>query len=117
MITIEQAAMMCHELNRHYCQAIGDNSQYQWHNAPDWQKESAINGVQFHLDNPGAGPEASHDNWLAEKLADGWMYGPVKDEVKKTHPCCVGFPSLPREQQAKDKLFLGVVNALRDLMS
>lgn len=52
---------------------------------------------------------ASHDNWMAEKVADGWVYGEVKDPAAKTHPCIVPFDQLPPEQQFKDRLFATIV--------
>lgn len=109
---VTEAARIAHEVNRAYCQALGDDSQPSWEDAPNWQLESAITGVQFHLDNPTAGPEASHMAWLRQKHADGWTYGPVKDSAAKTHPCYVPFHELPREQQAKDYLFRAVVHAV-----
>lgn len=108
----ENIARACHEVNRAYCQALGDDSQPKWDEAPDWQKQSAINGVRLHLTNPGAGPEASHESWMAEKRAAGWVYGPIKDADAKTHPCMLPFSQLPREQQAKDFIFRAVVHAL-----
>lgn len=68
---VEKIAIVCHQVNRAYCQALGDVSQPTWEDAPDWQKQSAINGVRFHIDNPEASPSASHDKWLEEKLATG----------------------------------------------
>jgi len=115
-MTVEQIAEICHEANREYCQALGDDSQKSWYHAPKWQKESAVVGVQFHLDNPDAGPQNSHESWLAQKETDGWKYGPVKDADKKEHPCYVPFDQLPLEQQAKDVLFRGVVHALAPLV-
>lgn len=112
MATKEKIAKVCHEANRAYCEAIGDYSQTTWEKAPDWQKESAINGVQFHLDNPGASPAMSHDSWLAQKLDDGWKYGPVKDPVEKLHPCCVPYAQLPVAQKAKDYIFQAIVEAM-----
>lgn len=109
---IADIAMTCHEANRVYCSIIGEDSQVFWFTAPGWQKDSAINGVKFHIDNPEATASQSHDNWLAEKLADGWVYGPVKDAVKKTHPCCVPYNQLPVEQRRKDYLFKAIVRAL-----
>ena len=53
----------------------------------------------------GNGPRESHAGWLAEKVATGWVYGPVKDPAAKTHPCMVPFDRLPFSQQAKDVLF------------
>ena len=69
---IEDIAKITHEINKAYCESIGDTSQTEWENAPEWQKLSAVNGVQFHLSNPDANPELSHDNWLNEKIKDGW---------------------------------------------
>lgn len=110
---VEHIARVAHEVNRAYCRSLGDNSQLPWSECPSWQKESARAGVQFHLDNPDAGPSASHDSWLSVKEADGWIYGPVKDAERKTHPCIVPFDLLPREQQAKDFLFRAVIHALK----
>ena len=115
-ITVEQAARICHELNRIYCQTIGDYSQPTWDTAPDWQRDSAINGVRFHLNNPGALPSHSHESWLAQKEIEGWVYGPVKDPEKKEHPCMVPYDELPLEQQVKDSLFSGTVKSLYDLI-
>lgn len=112
-MTNEQIAKVAHEANRAYCQAIGDNSQPAWEEAPEWQKSSALNGVEFHLQNPDAPASHSHDSWLAEKKATGWRYGPIKDPDKREHPCYVPFEELPHEQQLKDVLFTAVVLALR----
>lgn len=105
-------AKVCHEANKALCETQGDSSQPTWDNVPDWQGESAVNGVIFHIDNPDADASASHENWLKEKLEAGWKYGPVKDPEKKEHPCCVPFGDLPPEQQLKDHLFKAIVGAL-----
>lgn len=109
---IRRIARVAHEVNRAYCASIGDLSQPAWEDAPHWQRASAELGVSFHL-NGDHGPEASHESWMRQKLADGWRYGEVKDPEAKTHPCMVPFDQLPREQQAKDYLFRAVVNALK----
>ena len=106
-----QIARIAHEVNRAYCQAIGDNSQPAWEEAPDWQKDSAINGVKAHLANPSMTPEQSHESWLAQKRAEGWSWGAVKDPNKKEHPCFIEYNRLPLEQRVKDYLFRGVVHA------
>lgn len=113
-MNIKKIARVAHEINRAYCQALGDNSQPKWEDAPDWQRSSAINGVEFHITNPDAGPDHSHNAWLAEKEATGWKWGPVKDAEYKEHPCCVPYDQLPVEQKAKDYLFRAVVHALKD---
>ena len=91
---------------------IGDNSQPTWEDAPEWQRASALLGVKLHTEKPDAGPQASHESWMAQKVADGWTHGEVKDVEAKTHPCLVPFSALPVEQQAKDFIFRAVVHAL-----
>lgn len=111
-LTIENIARVCHEANRAYCLTIGDDSQPSWDEAPDWQRTSAVNGVLFIRENPAAEPSASHESWLREKEATGWKYGPVKDAVKKEHPCYVPYDELPETQRRKDALFVNIVWAL-----
>ena len=45
-------AQVAHEINKAYCEAIGDNSQLSWEDAPDWQKDSAMKSVLHNLVNP-----------------------------------------------------------------
>lgn len=116
IVTPELVARTCHELNRAYCEALGDRSQVPWEEAPEWQRESALVGVQLHLGNPEAGPEASHQSWMEHKKAEGWRYGPKKDTLSKQHPCMVPFNKLPVEQRAKDHLFKAVVGAWRPMV-
>jgi hypothetical protein len=112
-MNIYQVAMICHEANKTYCETVAnDDSQPHWWDAPDWQKDSAIKGVEFHLDNPDASASASHDAWMADKIKEGWVYGEVKNPEKKQHPCIVPFEQLPVEQQIKDHLFKGIVHSL-----
>lgn len=111
-MTPDEIARVAHEVNAAYCRSIGDNSQPSWENAPQWQKDSAIAGVEYHLANEGVTPEMSHESWLRHKEAEGWTYGPVKDPEKKEHPCFLPYDQLPREQQTKDALFKAVVSAL-----
>lgn len=88
---IELAAKAAHEANRAYCEALGDFSQVPWEHAPDWQRDSAINGVRHIADNPN----------------DGWKYGPVKD-----HPCFGPYHELPEAQKMKDAIFVAVVRGV-----
>lgn len=106
-------AQVAHEINRAYCQSLGDDSQPEWDQAPQWKRDSSLAGVRMHLENPEATPEQSHESWLAQKLADGWTYGPEKDDEKKEHPCCVPYDQLPPEQKSKDYLFRAVVHMLK----
>lgn len=105
-------ARMCHELNKAYCHSISDDSQPHWEDAPQWQRDSAVAGVEFLIANPEAQAGATHESWSKVKEADGWVYGEKKDPEAKTHPCLVPFDKLPTEQQMKDKLFIAVVRTM-----
>lgn len=108
----EQIAKVCHNVNKAYCESIGDNTQVTWEKAPEWQQKSAVSGVLFHLDND-VTPEQSHENWVESKVVDGWIYGDVKDEGLKTHPCMVPYNDLPKEQRMKDLLFKSIVDSFK----
>jgi hypothetical protein len=112
MLSTEKIASITHAANKAYCEAIGDFSQVDWKDAPEWQRARSIKGVEFHLANPESTPSDSHNSWLKDKEADGWKYGPVKNPEIKEHPCFVPYGELPLEQRAKDYLFLSIVRGL-----
>lgn len=113
MPDIQAIARVCHEVNRSICEAAGDHSQQPWDRAEQWQRDSALKGVQFAIDNPDASASAQHDAWRTDKMLDGWAYGSVKDALTKTHPCLVPYDALPFEQRVKDHTFRAVVAAMR----
>ena len=112
-MTVDEIAKVTYQVNRAYCEALGDHSFGPWEEAPLWQKNANLEGVMFHLANPDAQASASHESWFAQKEADGWTYGPVKDPEKKLHPCMLPFDCLSRRQQAKDYIFKAVVESLK----
>ena len=117
MLTKEQIAMVCQNVNKAYCEALGDTSQPTWDDAPQWQKDSILMGVTLHINNPSAGTDDSHNAWLLQKANEGWKYGPVKNVELKEHPCFVSYEDLPKEQQAKDYIFRSIVHSLNSLAS
>ena len=113
---VDDIAKCCHEANKVLCEGVGDFSQKPWHEAEEWQRVSAVNGVLYFIENQDAPDSAQHDAWCNDKYADGWVYGPIKDADAKTHPCLVPFDQLPLEQQAKDTLFKAVCRSLVPLL-
>lgn len=117
-ITVTDIAQVTYEANRAYCATIGDYSMQTWGVAPEWQRETNIKGVRFHLETLRGGvtpaPSASHESWMEEKRRDGWRYGPVKRADLKEHPCFVPYEELPSAQKLKDHLFGHVVKAYFD---
>jgi hypothetical protein len=57
--------------------------------------------------------EHVHDLWARRRIAEGWSYGPVRDDRARRHPCLVPFPSLPEVERQYDRAIgRGVVEAL-----
>ena len=113
---ITNAARLAHEANRAWCLYLGDESQQPWESAPQWQRDSVVQGVKAVLDDPRITPEALHRKWWQAKIDDGWCHGPTKDTWAKTHPCMVPYDRLPSEQRAKDELFQNVVRTFLGLV-
>lgn len=98
-------AKVCNETNIAYCKAISDPIPATWDQLDANAKRNYASGVNLHIQNPQAGPQAAHESWMAAKLKDGWVYGTSKDNELKTHPNLVPFKELPASQQAKDSIF------------
>ncbi len=37
------------------------------------------------------------------RMAEGWTYGPVRDDAAKHHPCLVDYDSLPDSEKEYDR--------------
>lgn len=112
VLTEDGLARVVHETMRAYARALDDTRMPAWGQAPQWMKRATCEAVQFRRDNPNAPPSAQHDQWMAQKYEDGWVYGTVKDAVAKTHPLLVPYEELPNDQRRKDVLIGAVINAL-----
>ena len=110
---IEQIARVCHAANNEYWKTHGDDSIRDWDSLPIELKESAIDSVQFAIENPVGTSEDMHGRWLRFKLNRGWKYGLIKSETDKTHPCLMPFKDLSSFNKKKDELFRAIVLALK----
>jgi hypothetical protein len=45
----------------------------------------------------------THEVWAAHRLADGWTYGPVRDDKEKTHPSLVPYEQLSEPEKDYDR--------------
>ena len=45
-----------------------------------------------------------HENWSAARLAEGWTYGTVRDDEKKTTPCLIPYDELPESEREYDRI-------------
>ena len=57
--------------------------------------------------------ENTHDNWAMERIADGWTYGPQRDDIQKHNPCLVPYGELDETEKKYDrKIVEEVIKAL-----
>lgn len=47
--------------------------------------------------------ENNHDLWAQQRLAQGWAYGPERDDVNKQHPDLVPYSDLPESEKEYDR--------------
>jgi hypothetical protein len=48
--------------------------------------------------------ENAHDIWARQRFADGWKYGPQRDDRLKENPCLVPYNDLPDSEKEYDRL-------------
>lgn len=44
-----------------------------------------------------------HEVWSAGRMADGWTYGPERDDNHKKHPCLVPYEDLSERERDFDR--------------
>ncbi len=47
--------------------------------------------------------ENVHENWAAGRIKEGWTYGEVRDDIKKTTPCLVPYGELSDSEKEYDR--------------
>ena len=47
--------------------------------------------------------ENVHDVWATSRIAEGWTYGPTRDDTLKKTPCLVPYNELPEEEKEYDR--------------
>ena len=109
---MESVARVVHAAIRTWSTAHGQPDMPDWDAAPQWMKDSTFASIKFVLEHPEADAGAQHVQWMEQRQAQGWTYGPVRDETHKTHPMLVPFDQLPVMEQKKDDLVSAIVRAL-----
>lgn len=45
----------------------------------------------------------AHEVWAAERIAQGWKYGPTRKDDTKEHPCLIPYEDLPESEKVYDR--------------
>lgn len=45
----------------------------------------------------------AHEIWAKQRLADGWSFGPERNDSRKEHPCLVAYEELPDSEKEYDR--------------
>lgn len=112
---IEKIARTAHDAIRGWRLANGQEGIPEWADAPDWMLAATKESVSAVLKNLGMSASAQHDQWVAAKKRDGWMFGHTKDSIAKTHPLLIPFDQLPEVERMKDTLINAIVAALASI--
>ncbi len=108
----EKIARTVHEALSAWRVANGQHGHKTWDKLGKKERQSTYDSVRFVLDNPSSGPRGQHEQWMAQKHAEGWTYGPERDSRSKTHPMLTPFDELPDYERRKDGLLNAIVLAL-----
>ena len=45
----------------------------------------------------------AHEVWAAERIAQGWKFGPTRRDDTKEHPCLIPYEELPEFEKVYDR--------------
>jgi hypothetical protein len=57
----------------------------------------------------------NHDHWALQRIAEGWRFGPDRNDKKKTHPDLVPYKELPDSEKEYDRI--SVVETLKAIIA
>lgn len=57
--------------------------------------------------------ENNHDIWAAQRMAEGWTYGPTRNDATRQHPDLVPYADLPEGEKEYDRqTAVGLIKAV-----
>ena len=59
--------------------------------------------------------ESNHDHWARQRIEAGWVYGPQRDDARKTHPDLVPYEEIPESEKEYDRT--SVVETLKVILT
>ena len=59
--------------------------------------------------------ENNHDHWARRRIEEGWIYGMMRDDTRKTHPDLVPYRDLSNDEKEYDRT--SVVETLKVILA
>jgi len=112
--TLVDIAKECHTKNNELMVMNGEEPKGDWESLDRATKFINLKSVIKALENPDLTAKDMHNEWINNKIADGWSYGEVKDEELKTHPLITDYDSMNPVDKMKDQVFIDVCNKHRE---
>jgi len=100
---VDMISRVASAAEKEYCAVIG--KEYE-----DWQDEFIRQKVYYFLGHPDLRASEAHDEWVAQKIREGWRYSDVPSDFSS--PMITEYDNLPIERRRSDYLFLGICRAL-----
>ena len=80
-----------------------------WNERDDAFRKQFVDIVAQYMKGKIPTPREAHISWMEKYFEMGWVYGPVRDTSKKTHPDLVPYDDLPQDERDKDAIFLSFI--------
>lgn len=112
-ITVEDIAKASHAVIAAMASEFDNNQMPAWDDAEQWMRDSSIETVQAILNDPYLPNSHFHNVWMAQRIAAGWKWGPVRNNDTKENPAMVPYDELPPHQRAKDGVLKALVDSLK----
>lgn len=81
------------------------------------KKPAIFDGERFSAKDVERMAEMEHGRWNAERLRDGWRYGPEKDEKHRIHPCLVPWTELSDGESGVKKFDRSAVRKFPEILA
>lgn len=113
--TLVDIAQECHNKNNELMMMNGEEQNGNWDSLDRHTKFINLKSVIKALENPDLTAKDMHDEWMNNKIADGWKFGDVKDPELKTHPLIIDYDLMKDVDKMKDQIFIDVCNKYREI--
>ena len=107
-----QLAKACHNIHNVVC--LNNGMQViPWEEKSEKHHKVVINSIDKILKGKINSPEESHDNFVAKKEKDGWIYGEKFSTKNKTNPRLCNFNELEGPEKEKEDFFFALVSSFK----